>query len=226
MRVAVLDSRGVAQSLVLSLRMRWPDLEVIRLDGNDGLANDVSGLAPNLVLVETSFSPTHTLELIQEVRAACKHTLVLALAQEPCEAEEVALLEAGADACVPVGLGEVLFVARVSAALRRAGAEDDCEEATLRCGNLLLKPDSYEACVGGRLIAMTPTEFRLLCHLGGSVGKVVTQEALERAIWGARDVFSRDCLRKYVARLRQKLESARASVEIVTVSRIGYKLVE
>jgi two-component system KDP operon response regulator KdpE len=225
MKVAILDLCGCADALVLSLRIRWPELQTARLNKPDEVLGELSAMAPDLVVLGVSDGDVETADLIRTVKSNFSGAVVT-VARDPSEAQEVDLLEAGADRYIPASARGVLFVARVSAALRAFGVSENREEPTLTCGNLVVRPATYEAYVDGELIPMTPTEFSLLRILAENAGRVVTQEALEDAIWGATDVFSRDCLRKYVARLRQKLHSADATADIVTVNRIGYRLVE
>jgi two-component system KDP operon response regulator KdpE len=216
----------VANSITVSLRVRWPDSQVIGTDtGKQGL-RDVSDLCPDLIMVDTALPDVHWLELVERLRAGSDAVLVV-LAREANDTELVAALEAGADDYFdPSGNGRTL-IARTAASMRRAQGFATAGQSALRCGNLIVNPETFEVRIDEEPLYLTPTEFKLLHHLARSKGRVVTQQALESMVWGSRDQFSTDCLRKYIRRLRQKLENTpNLGVEIVTLPRIGYKLVE
>lgn len=217
---------SMANSVALGLRVRWPDTQVIAAEtGRQGL-QDVGALSPDLVMLDIALRDVHWLELVEKVRAASDAVLIV-LAREVNDTELVAALEAGADDCLDPYLNGTLLIARVGAALRRARGFATAAQSALKCGSLVINPESFEAHIDGQPLYLTPTEFKVLHHLARSKGQVVTQQALESMVWGSRDRFSTDCLRKYIRRLRQKLEEVPAmGVEIVTLPRIGYKLVE
>jgi len=216
----------VANSITVSLRARWPDTQVIGADtGKQGL-RDVSDVVPDLIMVDTALPDVHWLELVERLRAASDAVLVV-LAREANDTELVAALEAGADDYFDPSVNGRSLIARTGASVRRAQGFATAGQSALRCGNLFVNPETFEVCIDGQPLCLTPTEFKLLHHLTRSKGRVVTQQALESMVWGSRDQFSTDCLRKYIRRLRQKLETApNLGVEIVTLPRIGYKLVE
>jgi two-component system KDP operon response regulator KdpE len=220
-----LDSH-TANSVAIVFRARWPGTHLIRAEtGRQGL-RDVGDLCPDFIIVDISLPDVHWLELVEKARAASDGVLI-AVARGGNDTELVAALEAGADDYLETSTNETLLGARLGAALRRARGFATAAEPSLRCGSLVINPDSFEVHIDGQPLYLTPTEFKVLHHLARSKGHVVTQQALESMIWGSRDQFSTDCLRKYIRRLRQKLEEAPSlAVEIVTLPRIGYKLVE
>jgi two-component system KDP operon response regulator KdpE len=216
----------LANSIAVSLCVRWSDTQVIEAEtGKQGL-RDVSDLSPDLIMLDMTVRDIHWLELIEKLRTA-SDAFLMVLTTEADDTELVAALEAGADDYLDSSLNGRSLVARVGAGLRRAQGFAIAGDPALRCGNLMVNPESFEVRVDGQVLHLTPTEFKVLHHLARSKGRVVTQQALESMVWGSRDQFSTDCLRKYIRRLRQKLESAsNLGVEIVTLPRIGYKLVE
>jgi len=216
----------VANSIAVSLRVRWPDTQVVGAEtGRQGL-QDVSDLSPDLIMVDTALPDVHWLELVERLRAASDAVLVV-LAKEANDTELVAALEAGADDYFDPSVNGRSLLARTGASVRRARGFATAGQPALRCGNLIVNPEAFEVRIDGEPLYLTPTEFKVLHHLARSKGRVVTQQALESMVWGSRDQFSTDCLRKYIRRLRQKLENApNLGAEIVTLPRIGYKLVE
>lgn len=216
----------VVNSMAVTLRVRWSDTQVIRAEtGKQGL-RDVSDLSPDLIMVDINVQDVHWLALVEKLRASSDAVLMV-LTREANDTELVAALEAGADDYLDPSRNGRSLLAKIGAGLRRAQGFGTARDPALTCGNLIVNPESFEARVDGQALSLTPTEFKVLHHLARSKGHVVTQQALESMVWGSRDRFSTDCLRKYIRRLRQKLENApNLGVEIVTLPRIGYKLVE
>ncbi len=210
-------------TIVLNLRLRWPDLEVCRANGVQPVHQVVSA-APDLVVLNATVGGGA--QTVREIRQSCNAAIV-AMEAEPDEPELVEMLEAGADDYLGLSAGAPQLVARVSAALRRAQKPVEHPESPLQCGELQVNPDSHEVVVKGQVIHLTPTEFKLLCHLAKNKGRLVTYEALRTVMWGSEGKFYEDSLRKYVQRVRHKIgERGRTRVRIETVPRTGYRLLE
>jgi two-component system, OmpR family, KDP operon response regulator KdpE len=120
----------------------------------------------------------------------------------------------------PFGMDELL--ARMRAALRRARPEQG--RPTLRFGKLHLDLTRQLVTMDGRLLHLTPTEYRLLEALATNAGKLLTHAWLLRRVWGAAYERESHYVRVYVQQLRQKLgdEPGRARY-IITEPGLGYR---
>ena len=78
----------------------------------------------------------------------------------------------------------------------------------------------------GRLVDLTPTEFRLLRYLVAHPGRPISRPALIEAVWGYdSEVGYERTVDVHVRHLRQKLESDPAQPRyLVTVRGAGYRL--
>ena len=112
------------------------------------------------------------------------------------------------------------LVARVSALLRRSGK---VERHSLVVGTLKLNEDNYSVTRGDVLIALTPTEFKLLRLLMHNVGKVVSREQIIAAVWDA-DVDGRANVDTYISYLRKKIDGDFSHQMVTTVRGFGYTL--
>ncbi len=208
----------------IALRLRWPDLNLTVADRErerHGAFVDES--LDMMFIVGTGFD-ADAIALVREIRRA-SDVLMFVVGAGAAEADMAEALEAGADDYISTPISESLLVARVCAALRRAGRIAAERGAALEYGDLMIDPTSHETRLGGRPLYLTPTEFSLLHHLAQQQGKVVTQQALESVVWGQPDRLYVDVLRKHMQRLRRKLESRRGShTTITTIPRVGYKL--
>jgi len=140
------------------------------------------------------------------------------------EAEKIAALDAGADDYVtkPFAIGELL--ARLRAALRRAGP---APEPTLRIGELQLDLEKRSVTMRGEQVHLTPHEFELLRMLAQNEGKLLTHKAILREVWGLAYQRESSYLHVFVSQLRRKLEADPARPRyILTEPGAGYRLVD
>ena len=86
------------------------------------------------------------------------------------------------------------------------GSSRGKEENILRCGSLVVDLDKHEVTSDGTLLALTPTEFRLLEVLARRKGKAVSEEELIQEMWGANRQEESTAVRRYIWLLRKKIE--------------------
>jgi DNA-binding response OmpR family regulator len=85
---------------------------------------------------------------------------------------------------------------------------------------------SMEATRGGRPIAMTAQEFKLLKYLARSPERVISREELLNEVWGYQNYPSTRTVDNHILRLRQKLEPDPANPRFfLTMHGAGYKFV-
>jgi DNA-binding response OmpR family regulator len=137
----------------------------------------------------------------------------------------VAGLEAGADDYVTKPFTAKELAARIRAALRRARGG---QEATTvwRFDELEIRPDEGVVRVSGAPVSLTRTEFRLLCEMAASPGRVFSREQLLERVWGYGYFGDSRLVDVHVRRLRTKIEPDPSEPRYVATARgLGYKLV-
>jgi two-component system response regulator RegX3 len=108
--------------------------------------------------------------------------------------------------------------ARIKAVLRRADRTAARDVMTL--GDVVLRRDSHEVTVDGRLVELTPKEFELLGYLMENPGTVFSRDHLLDRVWGMTYPAGTRTVDAHVAQLRRKLDRP----ELVrTVRGAGYK---
>jgi two-component system KDP operon response regulator KdpE len=147
---------------------------------------------------------------------------ILVLSAIDDERTKIDALHRGADDYVtkPFGPGEL--VARVRAALRRAGR--DASEPRVEAGDLVVDLARHAAWVNGEEIHLTPTEFSLLRVLVLNRGLLLTHRQLLTEVWGSEYADGTPVLRTHIANLRNKLHDAERKQRLIrTDSGIGYR---
>jgi two-component system KDP operon response regulator KdpE len=178
---------------------------------------------PDAVILDLLLPDGTGTEVCRELRAWSEAPIVLVSAVGD-EAEKIAALDAGADDYVtkPFAMGELL--ARLRAALRRAGPPGD---PVLEVGPIRVDLDKQSVTVDGRAVHLTPHEYRILRLLALNPGKLLTHRAILQEVWGPAYGAESNYLHVYVSQLRRKLEPDPSRPQyIVTEPGAGYRLLE
>ncbi|HEY7830154.1 MAG TPA: response regulator transcription factor [Solirubrobacteraceae bacterium] len=136
------------------------------------------------------------------------------------EEQKVRALEAGADDYITKPFGARELVARLQAALRRAGRG---EEPAVTVEGLEIDLAARTVKREGEPIHLTPIEFDLLRVLVRNRGRLLTHRALLSEVWGPEYVDDIQPLRTHIARLRAKIEPEGRPKYIVTDPGVGYR---
>ncbi|MFU8871667.1 response regulator transcription factor [Micromonospora sp. SL4-19] len=187
----------------------------------EGLRRQRKDPADN-VLVDLMLPGMDGFECIRQLRRDDDVPIVVVSARDDTH-DIVAALEAGADDYVvkPVAIKELSARLR---ALRRRGRATVTPTAMQVFGDLEISADAGEVRRSGRTVAVTRTEFRLLCELAQHAGKVLSRQQLLQRVWGY-DTGDERLVDVHVGRLRQKIEQDPGNPRhLVTLRGLGYKL--
>jgi len=188
----------------------------------------------DIVLLDVMLPGIDGFEACRRIRAEYDVPIVMLTARGE-DTDRVVGLEIGADDYVPKPFNPRELLARMNAVLRRARPRAVQPAERLQVGDLAIDAPAHKATLGGRELALTSFEFRVLAALAHRAGDTVTREELAAAVLpsaaqskGARYDPSVDrSLDVHVSHLRQKLgDDAREPKRILTVRGIGYVLVK
>jgi two-component system response regulator MtrA len=192
-------------------------------DGIDGLER-FRAEPPDLVLLDIMLPRLDGYEVCRQIRKTSTVPVVMLTARGDTM-DVVVGLEAGADDYVrkPFDLPEL--IARIRAALRRAGATAE-DVGELRLGALVIDPSGRTVTRDGADIPLTRTEFDLLVELVRHAGQVLTRDVLLDRVWGYDYLGDSRLVDVAIQRLRSKVETDPAAPGLIqTVRGAGYKAV-
>lgn len=163
------------------------------------------------------------LSLVKSMRARGDQTPVLILTARDALSDRVNGLNGGADDYMAKPFAMEELIARVKALLRRPGAALGVQ---LTLGNLCLDTTGPNLTVADKPVALTRREIALIEILLRRPGKVVSRAAIEDGLYGFNDEVGSNALEVLVSRLRKKLISVGADIELHTVRGVGYMVMD
>ena len=192
-------------------------------DGHTALAA-AAAVRPDLILLDLGLPDLDGVEVIARIREWSQVPIIVLSVRER-EDDKVRAFDAGADDYLtkPFGIGELL--ARIKVALRHSLQQ--VPEPVFRVAELEVDLPRRRVTVGGKEVALTPTEYELLRLLVSHAGKVLTHGMILKQIWGIGYLEQPHVLRVNISNLRRKIEQdASRPRYILTEPGVGYRLKE
>lgn len=164
-------------------------------------------------------------ELLHELRDVRHDNVpVLVISAKDSLEDKVSLLKNGADDYIVKPFEPEEVIARVQAALRRAGKENIAPKV-LTYKNLKLYPDSRKVLAAGKELVLTAHEYDILYLLMQNPEKVYSRENLYELVWSGGYYGENNTVNVHVSNLRKKIKMGDPEQDYIqTVYGIGFKL--
>lgn len=191
-------------------------------DGEEGLEKALKGNY-GLIILDLSLPKKDGMDVCRELRARLIHTPIIMLTARGVIENRVDGLDAGADDYLmkPFSLDELF--ARIRAVLRRRKVS---EVPLISVADIIIDDKKHEVTREGKIVSLTPKEYRILGTLARSKGQAVTRQQLIDDVWGPNFVETNNELNVHVRYLRKKIDSNRKSPLIKTIRGVGYSIKE
>jgi two-component system, OmpR family, response regulator len=223
-KVLVVDDEPSISAL-LSATLRLIDFQVrTAADGAEAL-RAAAEFEPDLVVLDVMLPDLDGFEVARRLRGGGGRAVpVLFLTARDAVEDRISGLTVGGDDYVtkPFSLEEVVL--RMRAILRRCqGDPAPDDSAVLRYADLELDEDAHEVRRAGKLVELSPTEFKLLRYLLANAGRVVSKAQILDRVWSYDFGGEGRIVESYVYYLRRKIDKTDPPL-IHTVRGVGFRL--
>ena len=181
---------------------------------------EFASFQPHLVVLDIKLPVFHGYHWCSEIRRASK-VPILFLSSAADSMNIVTAMSMGADDFIAKPFDLNVLMAKVQALLRRT-YDFGAAAPVLEHRGALLNTGDGTLSHGGRRIALTKNEFRILVTLMRAKGRVVSREKLMEALRETDDFVDEAALTVNVGRLRKKLDAAGLADFIATRHGVGY----
>src|SRR5579863_8939154 len=199
--LVVEDEQGIALGLEEDLALEGYRVEVAA-DGETAVRRAREG-SFDLILLDVMLPRKDGFQVCRELRHGGLHTPIILLTARALEAEKVLGLQLGADDYVTKPFSPMELRARIQAVLRH-GAGPAAPE-TYRFGDAEVDSARCELRRAGKLVEISPVEFKLLATFIRSRGRVLSRQQLLDQVWTDATCGDR-VVDTHVSNLRKKIE--------------------
>lgn len=214
------DELNIRELLCTSLR--FAGFEVFSASNGAEAVQVATTQQVDLAVLDVMLPDIDGFSVTRKLRDHGQQMPIVFLTARDATEDKVKGLTVGGDDYVtkPFSLEEV--VARIRAVLRRTRL-DQRESPALVVGDLELDDDSHEVTRAGRVIEVSPTEFKLLRYLMLNNGRVLSKSQIIDHVWDYDFRGEPGIVESYISYLRRKVDVD--AVPLIHTKRgIGYVL--
>ncbi len=206
---------------LLSASLRFAGFQVTTATNGGEAVASARADRPDLVILDVMLPDLDGFEVIRRMRDGGVRTPVVFLTARDATDDKIRGLTLGGDDYVtkPFSLEEL--TARIRAVLRRTAGEQST--AALAFADLELDEESHEVRRAGRLVSLSPTEFKLLRYLLHNAGRVLSKAQILDHVWQYDFRGDDSIVESYISYLRRKVDTVEPRL-IHTLRGVGYVL--
>jgi len=215
------DEKKLANILKRALKIERYSVD-IAYDGTEGLAKALKNNY-SLIILDIMLPRKDGLEVCRELRARGIHTPIIMLTARGSTEDRVTGLDVGADDYLVKPFGMKELFARIRAVLRR---KKTTEPDVKKVGDLIMDKRRHEVTRNGKVIHLTPKEYKLLNVLISNSGEAINRRKLIDSAWGPEFSEENNELNVHIKYLRRKIDSKKDKPLIHTIRGVGFVLKE
>jgi two-component system OmpR family response regulator len=217
------DEEHITELVAMALGYNGFDVERAA-SGRQALAA-IERRRPDLVVLDVMMPDLDGFEVARRLRqaeGAGTRIPIIFLTARDATADKVEGLRLGSDDYVTKPFSIEELVERVKAVLRRSKGAGPGDRH-LRYSDLVLDEDTRDVWRAGKLIELTPTEYKLLHYLLSNARRVLTRDQILEKVWDYTFAGNASVLETYISYLRHKIDTVDPPL-IQTVRGVGYSL--
>lgn len=221
-RVLVVDDEpAIAELVQTALRFVGFDVRTAAT-GREALVM-ASSFDPMMIVLDVMLPDLDGFEVARRLRDGGDRVPIIFLtARDEHESKMRGFTVGGDDYLTkPFSLEEL--IARIRAVIRRVDPGEVATAQYYRYADLELDEDGHRVWRGGRLVRLSPTEFRLLRYLLINAGRVLSKDQILANVWQYDFYGDANVVETYISYLRKKIDDNDPKL-IQTVRGFGYSL--
>jgi DNA-binding response OmpR family regulator len=218
-RILVVEDDPVIQEL-MAVALQAEGFDVSAAEDATRALRLIEQQPPDLAILDVNLGALSGFDLLRDLRF--RHDFPVVMVTGRGSAEDILRgFDLGANDYVTKPFHYRELVARIRVHLGPKARTAQTEPDVLHVGVLVLDRARHALNVGGRPIAVSPTEFRVLECLMRQAGRVVATRTLVREAWGYDEANPTDLVRAAIYRLRKKLVAAGSPILPETIPGVG-----
>lgn len=174
-------------------------------NGREGLQK-IYHKKPDIIVLDVTMPVKNGWETLKDIREIADIPVIMLTARSD-ELDVLRGFSQGADDYVTKPFSFAQLEARVRAVLARTNQSGEGKQEMLESGDLSVDLNTNQVFRAGKIIRLSPTEFKLLIALMQQSGKVISAADLVKEVWGPQYAGETGHVRRYIWHLRKKLES-------------------
>lgn len=191
-------------------------------DGTEAL-NLLKISQPDVIVLDLGLPNMSGETVCLEIRKKYPQIPIIILTGKDTTSDIVHGLDLGADDYITKPFVADEFLARIKARLRQKGIRT---EEKLIIADLELDEKTLEVKRNGKLIPLTPKEFKLLEYLLNNKGRILTRDMILNRVWLYSPDIETRVVDVYMGYLRKKIDSGSKKQLIHSVRGFGYTIKE
>ena len=205
---------------ILKLYLESEGLEVVQAQDGEQALRMAQQEMPDLILLDVMMPNMDGFAVTQALRQYSQ-VPILILSARSQDADKILGLNLGADDYIAKPFNALEVVARVKAHLRRS---QQGAAFVINVNGLSLNAETCTVTKEGTLLALTPTEYKLLSVFMRSPGRIFTKVQLSEAVNGEYFESDENTIMVHISKLRDKIEdNPRKPARLVTIRGLGYR---
>ncbi len=219
------DEKKLVDILKRALKSERYSVDVA-YDGEDGLQKAMKN-EYRLIILDIMLPKKDGFAICKELREHHIFTPIIMLTARGSTEDRVNGLDLGADDYLikPFGIKELF--ARVRAVLRRRKTADSNSISNIiKVADLLMDKKKHEVTRAGKIIHLTPKEYKLLDTLISNSGEAISRRRLIDSAWGPAFEETNNELNVHIKYLRAKIDSGKNKPLVRTIRGVGFVLKE
>lgn len=223
--LVVEDDIDIQKALLIYLKNQGYDV-LVASNGLEGL-NIINNNEIHLAIVDIMMPIMDGIEMTMKAREKYDFPIIFLSAKSE-DIDKITGLNIGADDYIAKPFVPLELLARVKSHLRRHKKYLNALNQTIRnsytVGGLEIDLDTKEVSVDGRIVKVTPIEFKILELLMKSPGRVYSASQIYEIVW-QEEAIATDTVMVHIRNLREKIEiDPKNPRYIKVVWGVGYKI--